>query len=138
MLQGVSCKKTKPVFKDLAKSNKNIKFVHVDVDNARETMANELVHISTLPTFQIYKDGKMIQTFSEANPTKLKNAIGLFDQHSEKKDVNEATGSGNKKQVKNNGKQRKEDRKLAETEESKDNEALNENDSAKITPESDM
>lgn len=78
----------KPVFKELAKSNKSIQFVHVDVDSARDTMANELVHISTLPTFQLFKNGQLVQTFSEANANKLKSSLELFRAESNQTEAN--------------------------------------------------
>lgn len=110
------------MFKELAKANKSVRFVHVDVDKSRESMANELVHISTLPTYQVFKSGKMIHTFSEANPTKLRNTIGLLRQ--ETADWSASKKSGGERQVKISNKKKGE---KSETEESRLNECENPN-----------
>lgn len=69
------CRRVEPVFKELAKSNKNIKFVRVDIDEASETMPNELQGISGVPTFRFFFDGKQIDTFSGANLNRLRENV---------------------------------------------------------------
>lgn len=100
------------MFKELAKANKSVRFVHVDVDKSRESMANELVHISTLPTYQVFKSGKMIHTFSEANPTKLRNTIGLLRQETtDAAATTKTSGETKQRHVKNNSKRGREKNK---------------------------
>ena len=69
------CKRIEPIFKDLAKANPDMKFVHVDIESAAETLANILVDINTVPTFYFYKNGKKIDTFTGSSSNKLKELI---------------------------------------------------------------
>ena len=70
-----SCKRIEPIFKDLAKANPDMKFIHVDIESAAETLANILVDISSVPTFYFYKNGKKIDSFTGSSSNKLKELI---------------------------------------------------------------
>jgi len=71
------CKRLEPMFKEMAQQNKNIKFLHIDIDHASETEGlNRLVGaIRSVPTFHFYRDGKVVDTLSGANVIQLKNKI---------------------------------------------------------------
>jgi len=56
------CKMTAPIIDDLAKEYADIKFVKVDVDQNGE-LASEY-SIFSIPTFIIFKDGKVVSQFS--------------------------------------------------------------------------
>ena len=56
------CKMTAPIIDQLADEYKDIKFVKVDVDQNGE-LASEY-SIFSIPTFIIFKDGKVISQFS--------------------------------------------------------------------------
>jgi thiol-disulfide isomerase/thioredoxin len=64
-----------PLFKQLAKDNKKIKFIRIDIDEANETMPNELNEINSVPTFKFYYDNKQIDTFSGANLTRIRDNV---------------------------------------------------------------
>lgn len=61
----------------MAQTNRNIKFLHVDIDHASETDGlNRLVGaIRSVPTFHFYRDGKVVDTLSGANIIQLKNKV---------------------------------------------------------------
>lgn len=85
----------KPIFKDLAKENPDVKFIQVDLDAARTTMETELADVWTIPTFHAFADGKMIKHFSGANVSKLKDTIGMLNKkvaEAKKKEADEAAG----------------------------------------------
>lgn len=52
------CKVTEPIVEELAKENAEIKFLKVDVD-ANPQLATQY-SIFSIPTFMIFKDGKMV------------------------------------------------------------------------------
>jgi thioredoxin 1 len=56
------CKMTAPIIDQLANEYKDIKFVKVDVDQNGE-LASEY-SIFSIPTFVVFKDGKMVSQFS--------------------------------------------------------------------------
>ena len=66
------------MFKELSKNHPAIKFIHVDVDDAGETMPNELADVAAVPTFKAYKNGKLVHHFSGANLNKLKECVELL------------------------------------------------------------
>ena len=61
----------------MAQTNKNIKFLHIDIDHASETEGlNRLVGaIRSVPTFHFYRDGKVVDSLSGANIIQLKNKV---------------------------------------------------------------
>lgn len=75
IIKGPPCRFIAPVFKNLAEAHTNIKFVHVDIDAARESMENELKEVRHFPTFFIYRDGRKIDSFTGAFTKKLTSAV---------------------------------------------------------------
>ena len=75
-----------PIFKELANINTGIKFIHIDIDEASESMPNELQGIRGVPTFKCYKSGKMVGTFSGANTVKLGEYVDLLNKKVEEKE----------------------------------------------------
>lgn len=69
------CKRVEPVFKDLAKENPNIKFIHIDIDEAAETMANELSNVTGVPHFELYHNGEKLSQFAGANLVRIKESV---------------------------------------------------------------
>ena len=69
------CKRIEPIFKELAKSNSSINFLHIDIDEASETLPNVLGDISSVPTFYFFKDGKIVDRFTGGNPNLLKEKL---------------------------------------------------------------
>ena len=65
----------------MAQTNKNIKFLHIDIDHASETEGlNRLVGaIRSVPTFHFYRDGKVVDTLSGANIIQLKNKVDYLN-----------------------------------------------------------
>ncbi|CAF0931097.1 unnamed protein product [Brachionus calyciflorus] len=72
------CKRIEPHFKDLAKENPNVNFIHIDVDEASETMPNELSHVSGVPHFELYHNGEKISQFAGANLDRIKEGVALL------------------------------------------------------------
>eukprot|EP01125_Pyxidicula_operculata_P013475 TRINITY_DN4474_c0_g1_i1.p1 TRINITY_DN4474_c0_g1~~TRINITY_DN4474_c0_g1_i1.p1 ORF type:complete len:199 (+),score=31.84 TRINITY_DN4474_c0_g1_i1:134-730(+) len=67
------CKAIAPVYEQLAKSTPTVVFLHVDVDENRGLPdAND---VSGIPTFKFFKNGKLLKTFSGANPQELKSTV---------------------------------------------------------------
>lgn len=56
------CKAMAPIFEELSKEMKDVKFAKVDVDKSPEIAAK--FQIMGIPTFLIFKDGKLIGSFS--------------------------------------------------------------------------
>jgi thiol-disulfide isomerase/thioredoxin len=63
------CRFIAPTFAKLAEENPDANFIKVDVDDAEEIAA--ACQIQSMPTFQFYKSGKMIHSFSGASPPML-------------------------------------------------------------------
>jgi len=55
------CKMTSPIIEELANEVKEIKFVKVNVDENADLASQ--YNISSIPTFLIFKDGKIIHQF---------------------------------------------------------------------------
>lgn len=67
-----NCRIMKPKFKKLASENENIPFYYVDAEKLPES--RKLAKVDNLPTFAIFKDGKLInqiQTNQQANLIEL-------------------------------------------------------------------
>merc|ERR1712098_333718 len=69
------CKQIAPEFVKLSESpeNKNVVFLKVDVDDAEDV--SSFCAIKCMPTFQFFKNGKMVSEFSGANLTTLKETL---------------------------------------------------------------
>lgn len=67
------CHRIAPQVEQLAKNNPNVNFVKLDVDKFGELTENQ--KISAMPTFVFYKNGKEVDRFSGANPTKLEEYV---------------------------------------------------------------
>lgn len=65
----------KPIFEKLAKENPSIKFVHIDIDQAKEKMESKLKDIECVPTFEVYKNGQLDHIFTGADVNKLKKGL---------------------------------------------------------------
>lgn len=72
------CKQIAPRFKELAEKaeNKNVVFLKVDVDEAADVAAE--CKINCMPTFQFWKNGKMVEEFSGANYDKLVEKVAAL------------------------------------------------------------
>ncbi len=73
------CKMTSPIIEELAEAFKNIAFYKIDVD-ANSDLAGEY-SVFSIPTFVIFKDGKVIHQFSgamgkEAFEAEIRKATG--------------------------------------------------------------
>lgn len=69
------CKRTTPVFEDMASktSNPAVKFAKLDADNQRNA-ASEL-RITSLPTFVIFEKGQIKKRWSGADVPRLRKEI---------------------------------------------------------------
>ena len=71
------CKHISPVLDQMASSNtyvsNHVMFVKVDVDDAQEI--SRRCQIQSMPTFQFYKKGRLVQKFSGADVAKLKSVL---------------------------------------------------------------
>ncbi|MGH0123853.1 UNVERIFIED_CONTAM: hypothetical protein FKN15_063403 [Acipenser sinensis] len=63
------CKMISPVFEELAQDHKDVVFLKVDVDDAQDVA--EMCKVSSMPTFQFFKNGQKVEEFSGANKDKL-------------------------------------------------------------------
>ncbi|KAL2918183.1 hypothetical protein HK105_202110 [Polyrhizophydium stewartii] len=70
------CKMISPKFHDFSNVYTTIKFIQVDVDDAPDVAEN--ANIRAMPTFQVYKDGKMVDELVGADPSKLESMIKKF------------------------------------------------------------
>uniref|UniRef100_A0A8C6WUN3 Thioredoxin n=1 Tax=Neogobius melanostomus TaxID=47308 RepID=A0A8C6WUN3_9GOBI len=67
------CKMIAPVFEKMADENKDVVFLKVDVDEASDV--SEKCGISSMPTFQFYKNGEKLEQFSGASEEKLRATV---------------------------------------------------------------
>lgn len=63
------------MFKKLAQSHKEIKFVHIDIDEASDCMENELKDVKFVPMFFVFQHGKKIDTFQGTKIENLNAAV---------------------------------------------------------------
>uniref|UniRef100_A0A8C6U9P3 Thioredoxin domain-containing protein n=1 Tax=Neogobius melanostomus TaxID=47308 RepID=A0A8C6U9P3_9GOBI len=66
------CKMIAPVF-EVRNENKDVVFLKVDVDEASDV--SEKCGISSMPTFQFYKNGEKLEQFSGASEEKLRATV---------------------------------------------------------------
>ncbi|GAU99854.1 hypothetical protein RvY_10794 [Ramazzottius varieornatus] len=67
------CKNIHPKYTALSSQYSDAVFLTVDVDDAEEIAA--AYDVSSMPTFVFVKNGKSVERFSGANPTKLEEMI---------------------------------------------------------------
>lgn len=67
------CKAIAPLFEELASTNPDMVFIKVDVDKFGSVAAQ--CKVSSMPTFQFYKDKSGTIQFSGANRDKLKESV---------------------------------------------------------------
>ncbi|XP_041077379.1 thioredoxin-like [Polyodon spathula] len=67
------CKMISPIFESLAEQHKDVVFLKVDVDDAQDVA--EMCNVSSMPTFQFFKNGQMVEEFSGANKDKLQETL---------------------------------------------------------------
>lgn len=77
-----SCQIVKPSFIELGNKNPDVNFGIVDIDDFKSI--SEEYTITRLPTFIVFKEGKVVTRFSESNGIQLKqivkNTIDLFNK----------------------------------------------------------
>ncbi|KAG9257017.1 PITH domain-containing protein [Emericellopsis atlantica] len=87
------CKQIAPVYESLAKSLSRpgaLAFAKVNTENNSDISAQ--YHVTALPTFLVFRGGKVEDTVQGADPTKLKNIVQKL--LSEVESMGEASGSG--------------------------------------------
>lgn len=67
------CKKITPYVEELAEEFKKIVFIHIDIDILDELPDGN--DVRGVPTFKFFKNNKLIDSFSGANPDKLRDTI---------------------------------------------------------------
>lgn len=67
------CQTIAPYFKELSDEYTDVVFLKVDVDDAQDVAT--LCDIKCMPTFQFYKNKKMVEDFSGSNQSKLKELL---------------------------------------------------------------
>ncbi|DBA03974.1 TPA: hypothetical protein N0F65_010627 [Lagenidium giganteum] len=70
------CKTMAPIFDELSAVHASSVFVKVDVDEF-EALMHEF-HVTSLPTFIVFKQGKKVDELSGAIPSALKSMVGRF------------------------------------------------------------
>jgi len=64
------CKQIQPVFEQLAAENPSARFLHINID---ETNIKESETVTGLPTFRFYRDKTMLDEFTGANVSALRD-----------------------------------------------------------------
>lgn len=126
------CKRVEPVFKELAKENPTVKFIHVDVDEACDTMPNELENVSGVPHFELFHNGSRISQFAGANLTRIRESVKILKSKLETPKVEEPQKEEVKKEESPKDEQVKEEPK---NEENKNESASDKKDEAEKKPE---
>lgn len=67
------CKVIAPQFEVLAEHFQKIKFFKLDIDNLEDIAEKE--NVSSLPTFKVYVDGKIVKTIVGASVDKIRSAL---------------------------------------------------------------
>ena len=71
------CQRIAPKFAELADKATKISLVKVDVDENEE--AAQAAGVNCMPTFQVWKDGKMVEKFEGASPEKLEDLFNKYE-----------------------------------------------------------
>jgi thioredoxin 1 len=75
------CKVIQPAYEQFAKQNPHVLFLSVDIDDVPE--AADKAEVSAMPTFQVYKDGKMVNELRGASKPALETMIQVPLYHVE-------------------------------------------------------
>ena len=67
------CQRVGPEFENLASQMHNIKFFKVDVD--KNDQVTQQQNITCMPTFQIFQNGRLVDTVTGADINKVKVAL---------------------------------------------------------------
>ena len=67
------CQYIKPKFHALAEATPDVEFIAVDVDENEQAAAK--AGVSCMPTFQFYKDGKMVEKLEGADEATLNSLV---------------------------------------------------------------
>eukprot|EP01027_Heterolobosea_sp_BB2_P002960 GEZU01004456.1.p1 GENE.GEZU01004456.1~~GEZU01004456.1.p1 ORF type:complete len:292 (-),score=69.20 GEZU01004456.1:65-880(-) len=67
------CKQIAPIFEQYCKQFPDVIFIKADVDKLQELAARN--NVSGVPTFQFYKNNKVLEQFSGADPNRLYSTI---------------------------------------------------------------
>jgi len=70
------CKQIAPVVADLSAKHTDVVFLKIDVDELQDTARR--CNISSIPTFQFYKNSNKIAEFSGADPSQLQSTIEKY------------------------------------------------------------
>ena len=70
-----NCRIMKPKFKKLAAENEDIPFLYVDAEKLPES--RKLATVDNLPTFAIFKDGKLV---NQVQSNQAESLITLFNE----------------------------------------------------------
>ena len=71
------CKAIAPIYQELANKYTNCDFYKVDVDDGEDIAAE--CQIKSMPTFNFYKNGKLVSSFSGNNPETLKKTLETYN-----------------------------------------------------------
>jgi thioredoxin len=72
------CKMIAPTFEALSKEHTNVVFIHVDVDVLEDLPDG--YDVRGVPTFKVFKDNKLLDTFSGADKDTLINTVIKFKE----------------------------------------------------------
>lgn len=72
------CKMIGPFFDDLSKKYTGLKFVKVDVDELEDVTSE--AGVSAMPSFYVYKDGKVVDQIVGASKEKLEALVQKYSQ----------------------------------------------------------
>lgn len=67
------CKQVAPIFEQLAAQHTTVRFAKVNADECQELCAEQ--GISALPTFQVYRNKKIVKTIRGANLEELQRSL---------------------------------------------------------------
>lgn len=69
------CKRIQPLYDELAETYKSAKFLVAEADETEFEKLAEAYSISALPTFQVFVDKKLVDSFAGADSKKLKKFV---------------------------------------------------------------
>lgn len=87
------CKAAAPVFAGLAKANPGIRFLKADLENAALRKLSSELHISSIPTFIVFKSGKVHKLVTGAKFDAVRDAVASAGEELVMTEEAEASGS---------------------------------------------